>query len=198
MKTKGTKMRPVSIGNVSGKLVDPLTIKRKVYKKPVVPRPFKEIWPRILTFMMENPKASYKDIWAEFKDKIDDVFHPADFKKLIEKSGLTKKKVKEGTSLKGEVKLAMASFADSKKVFAEKHMERIHKKLEAIHDVVDKMQVDEKNVGRSLDIVSRLHKEGRIAYGIDEENKGDQKVTNLAVMIGFEPTVKPAKVVDVQ
>jgi hypothetical protein len=193
-----TKLRKVSIGKVKEPIPDPLQIKRKVYRKPVVPRPFKEMWPRILTFMMEHPEAKYSAIWKEFHDKLDDVFNIHDFKKLIQKSGLTKKEVKEGTSLKEEVKLAMTSFADSRKEYAEKHMQRIHKKLEVIHDVVDKLEVDEKNVGRALGLVSQLHKEGRIAYGIDEESRSDQKVTNLAVMIGFQPQEKQAKVIEAQ
>jgi hypothetical protein len=196
MKAK-LKMRKVSIGKVDKPIPDPLEVKRKVYRKPVVPRPFKEMWPRILTFMMENPKATYPQIWKEFHPKIDDVFNIHDFKALIKKAGLTKQEVKEGTSLKAEVRLAMSSFADSRKEYAERHMQRIHKKLEVIHEVVDKLEVDEKNVGRALGLVSQLHKEGRIAYGIDEESRSDQKVTNLAVMIGFEPKVKDAKVIDV-
>lgn len=163
----------------------------------VAPMPFKKVWPRILMFMVENPDATYSEIWRAFAKKIDDVFDYSDFKKKLSSAGLRKKDVKEGTSLKQQVSKALVTFNDSKKEYAEKHLRRIHKKLEAIHDVVEAMPVDDRTVGRVLDITARLHKEGRLAYGIDDEARGDQKVTNLAVMIGFQPTEKKAQIVEV-
>lgn len=165
-----------------------------------MPQQFKVIWPRILTYIIENPDASYRQIWNAFAKKIDDVFSYEDFRDKLKEAGITRKKVKQAVSTSALVDKALASFADTKKEFAENHMRRIHKKLEEVHTVVASIQTTDETVGRVLELTSKLHREGRLAYGIDEENRGDQKAMNLAVMIGFTPQKKEeasAKVVEV-
>ena len=165
--------------------------------RPVVPRAFKEIWPRILAYIIEHPDKSYRDVWRVFHKKIDDIHSYDEFKAKLVANGLSKKRIKQDTSIAAQVDVAIQTFADAKKGYAEQHMKRIHNKLEQIHETVESISVTEDNVGKVLGLVSKLHEEGRLAYGIDDEARGDQKVTNLAVMIGFDPTPKP-KVIEAQ
>lgn len=155
--------------------------------------PFKKLWPKILIRMTERPKDTYRDLWDYYQESLDDVFSLRQFTKLLETNGLTKSALNSSVGMKANIQAAVKTFVDTKKEYAEKHMQRIHKKLEEVHDVIDAIPVEEKNVGRVLGLVSQLHREGRLAYGIDEESRGDQKVTNLAVLIGYDPTVKQAK-----
>lgn len=160
-------------------------------------QPFKRVWPKIMQYMIEYPNDTYAQLWKKFAPMLDDVFTQRGFEKRLENAGMTKRTINAGLSVTEQVKVAVKTFGDLKKERAEKHMQRIHKKLDEIHDVVDKIVVEEKNVGRILDLVGELQKQGRIAYDIGEENRGDQKVTNLAVMIGFQPTEKRATAVEV-
>lgn len=157
---------------------------------------FKKLWPTIMQHMIEHPELTYAELWKKFAPRLDDVFTQKGFEKRLENAGMTKRVLNEGLSVTEQVKAAVKTFGDLKKERAEKHMQRIHNKLDEIHDVVEAITVKEENVGRVLGLVGELQKQGRIAYDMDEENRGDQKVTNLAVMIGFQPTEK-AKVIEV-
>lgn len=159
--------------------------------------PFKKAWPKIMQYMIEYPDETYAQLWKKFAPILDDVFTQRGFEKKLENAGMTKRALNAGLSVTEQVKVAVKTFGDLKKERAEKHMTRIHEKLDEIHNVVGSIVVEEKNVGRVLGLVGELQKQGRIAYDIGEENRGDQKVTNLAVMIGFQPTEKKATVVEV-
>lgn len=156
---------------------------------------FSDIWPEILKYMIANKDSlSYIKLWKKYRGRIADVYTFKAFCKRLENTGMQISSIKKATSVKQQVQIAIKNFADVKKEHAEQHMQKIHKKLGEIHKVVDEMKVTDKNVSFSLDLVSRLHKEGRLAYGIDDDSAPDKKVTNLAVMIGWNPTEKPAQV----
>ena len=106
--------------------------------------------------------------------------------------------VKDKTATKYQIEHAIKSFAQVKKGYAERHMQRIHTKMEEIHGVVGILKPDSENVERILDLTSRLHKEGRLAYGIDDDASPDRRVSNLAILIGYEPGEKKAKVIEIE
>jgi len=193
MKPKG-KLRPVALPPVKAKATVKPTKERVI---SATAKPFAKQWPKILAYIIANPDDTYQQIWKRYRNRITDIISFNEFKAKLVSAGITKKNVTQSLSIKGQVTEAIKTFADVKKEHAERHLTRIHRKLEQIHDVVEKLDVNDQNVGRTLDLVSRLHKEGRIAYGIDEESRGDQKVTNLAVMIGFQPQEKKAQAIDV-
>jgi hypothetical protein len=167
-------------------------LKRKVnpllkQKKTIVALPFKEAWPKILAWMIENPHAKTKDAWAHWHARLEDVTSLQVFSQLLKNNGMTPTEVRQKTSIKEQVQLATQSFSEVKKEHAERHMARIHKKLEQIHTVVDSIEPDAENVGAVLSLVGQLHKEGRLAYDIDDQKQVDRKVTNLAILIGADP-----------
>jgi hypothetical protein len=137
-----------------------------------------------------------RDHWSKWSERLLNVSSYNDFSRLLKKNKMTPREVKKAVSVESQALVAVQTFASSKKIYAERHMERIHKKMEAIHEVVDGLEVNPKSVNFVLDLVSRLHKEGRIAYSIDEETDPNKKAVNLAVLIGYDP-IEKAKVVDV-
>jgi hypothetical protein len=186
---------------MSSKLI-PINI--PVYRQPgaisrkiVEARPFKKVWPKILHYMIAHPESTSKKLWDKFASRLDDVFSLGQFRSLLNSNGMTPGKVKTQTSTKEQVAIAISSFAEVKKDRANAFMNRISKKLDEIHDVVDTKKVTRKNVGDMLDLVSKLHKEGRVAYDIDDQHQVDKKTTNIAVLIGYEPKVKTVKTIDV-
>lgn len=153
---------------------------------------FSELWPELLKDLVA--KMEYKALWKKYRSRLADVYSFRQFMRRLNDNDMTHAKLNQSLSVKEQVKVAIKQFADVKKEHAEAHMRRIHKKLGQIHDVVEKMPVTDKNVSFTMDLVSRLHKEGRLAYGIDDDAAPDKKVTNLAVMIGWTPTEKPVQV----
>lgn len=164
-------------------------------KKIAEARPFKKMWPKILAYMVAHPELKTRKLWAKFAPKLDDVFSLRQFSILLGNNGMSPAVVKEETGMKNQVAIAIQSFAEVKKEKANVFMNRISRKMDEIHDVIDSTPVDVKNVGGVLDLVSRLHKEGRIAYSIDEEHTVDRKATNIAVLIGYDPKPKEIKVI---
>lgn len=162
---------------------------------------FSELWPEILKDMVKGKKAgdlTYGKLWKKYRSRLADIYSLRQFIKRLADTGMTLSAVAKTTSVKEQVQVAIKQFADVKKEHAESHMRRIHTKLEKIHKVVEEMPVNDKNVSFTLDLVSRLHKEGRIAYGIDDDSAPDKKVTNLAIMIGWTPTEKAVQVKEIQ
>jgi hypothetical protein len=180
-----------------GKLL-PLVIskKRKIILPPVQQTkqvdalPFKKRWPAILSYMVAHPDKTTAQVWHKWMRRIDDVFNLKQFQSKLKASGMDPRSVKRETSVKTQVSIALQSFAEVKKEHAELHQHKIHKKLNEIHDVVAEMPVGQENVENVLDLVGKLQKEGRIAYGIDDEKPINTKAVSLAVLIGYEPKPK--------
>ena len=164
--------------------------------KSFVSLPFKKQWPRILSDIIEYPERTTQDHWRKWGRLLTNVRSSNEFASLLSKHDMNPQKVKRETSTKAHVALAIKSFAQVKKVYAEAHMQRIHNKLEEVHKVVKVIKPSRKNVERVLDLTARLHKEGRLAYGIDDDSAPDRKVTNLAILIGHVPEEKKVKVLE--
>jgi hypothetical protein len=166
----------------------------KVRTKVTITRPFEKLWPSIMEDIVKEPKIKTRELWDRWKRKIENVHSYNEFANLLRKNKMTPKLVREKTSISAQAEIVLSTFASGKKTYAERHNQRIHNKLEQIHDVVEGISVTEDNVVEVLDVVSRLQREGRITYDIDSDKPVDKTVVNLALMMGFD--ARP-KVVDV-
>lgn len=183
-------MKPRTIAIV-GNIPDCRSKKKTFRNNLVSAKPFAEIWPQILAYRMANKTLTNKSVWNEFKNKISDVPNLVSFTHLLNGRGLDTRSIEKATTPKEETKLAIKTFSDVRKAHAERHMTKVSGYLNKAHDVVESIIPDEETIGSYLDTVRTLHREGRLAYRIDEEVVGNPQLLNLALLVEIRPENQP-------
>lgn len=111
--------------------------------------------------------------------------------RIVEKQAVrvAEKRLKKIEQHKEAVDVVADTILDRKRRGAEKHFDRIERKLDKADEVLEKTMPSQKTVGFFLSSVRTLDEIGRKLYGIDDDSKAlSPHQLNVALLVNMKPS----------